>query len=565
MIEEMRATPDTREGKRRERLASKTAAGFMLASLLACSTSAPPKTTPAAAKAVSLPGFRVSVPETAGWQSAVEPSIRAVTFSKKWGGFGRWLTDEQRRSELIVTAFQVPIGHWSVTGEELRSFLKGEYLLSVASRQPGTWKSVELAGRTLQFMKSDEFIDGTEESTGLECLNDAPLFKESNLYGLYFPPDLERAHRYFEIYIRTTYIDSILHLHKDQDMPALEAVLRSLETVGPFEDMPGPSGALARAILAGDQEAANKAVGEGADVNAKLSDWPPLEIAAWCDRRDIAARLVRNESLAGIFSDEPALTPFLLALVAGRPEIAAALVDRGVRVEKSAEEQGHAPLAIAAAFADPGLVSRLLEKGAAVDVRTASGRTPLMLACESGSLESVKALVEAGAGLDLEAADGGTALLTAVDWGRREIMRLLLERGADINIQDVEGWSPLLVAIFQGDAALVDELVAGGADVDANVYATGETALVQALRSDNFEIARALIDAGANVNLRKDGQWTPLMVAVSKDRSDLVALMIEQGAELNAASDDQQTALKIAQSNGLTAMAGLLIKAGAKK
>ena len=155
--------------------------------------------------------------------------------------------------------------------------------------------------------------------------------------------------------------------------------------------------------------------------------------------------------------------------------------------------------------------------------------------------------------------------MTAVDWGRIEIMRLLLENGADIKIQDNEGWSCLLVAIFQGDAGLVGELIAAGADVDANVFATGRTALLQALEGDKLDIAGMLISSGANVNLHKDGQMTPLMVAAAKGRSDLVLLLIEKGADVNARTDDRKTALTIAESGGLTAIAEMLIRAGARK
>ena len=115
-----------------------------------------------------------------------------------------------------------------------------------------------------------------------------------------------------------------------------------------------------------------------------------------------------------------------------------------------------------------------------------------MFACESGSLECAQALIEAGAGLDLQAEDRRHRIMTAVDRAASRSMRLLLENGADIKIQDNEGWSCLLVAIFQGDAGLVGELIAAGAEVDANVFATGQTALLQALEGDKFDIARML-------------------------------------------------------------------------
>ena len=560
--------PDTHEGERRKGPASNPAAGFVLASLLACwmcSTATTPKSTPPVAKAISLPGFRVPPPPGKGWHGSTEPSIRTVTFWKKWGGLVRWLTDEMRRADIVVASHLVPLDQWSLAGDELTMFLKNEYAMAIGLGVTAAWTSGSVAGREFQYLKREGLIEATEEETDLDTLTEEPRFKQNGLFGLHFPPDLERRHLYFEISVRTTHIDTILPLHEDPARPLFEALVRGLEITGPFVETPGPAGALARAIVAGDSEAAFKAIDEGADVNVALPDWTPLDVAAACDRRDIAGMLVRDERLTGFFDDGTALTPFFLALVAGQPEIAAALLERGIRLEGEAKEGALAPLSMAAVLGYPGVVSRLIARGAGVDVRAMGGRTALMLACESGSLECAQALIEAGAGLDLVAGDGGTAVLTAVDWGRREIMRLLLESDADVTIQDDEGWSPLLVAIYQGDAGLVEELIAAGADVDANVYATGQTALLQALQGDKFEIARILIDSGANVNLRKEGQWTPLMVAVSKDRSDLVVLMIGNGADVNAGSDDQQTALRIAQGKDAAAMADLLVKAGAKK
>jgi len=511
-----------------------------------------------------MPGFRVAAPPGKGWEGLAERSIRTATFSKKWGGFMRELTDEQRRADIAVTALLVPPAQWSKEGKELVAFLKNENAIDAGPGVNSAWATLELAGRTIRYTKHDDFIDGTEESTGLDSATEEPQFKESRLCGLFFPPDLEGSNRYFEIIIRITSIDSVVKLHEDERLPLLKAVVEGLEIAGPFDDLAGPTGALARAVVAGDGEAMIKAVEEGADVNAELPDWSLFEVAAHCDRHDIAGLLDRDGGLAAVFADAKVLTPVLLALVADQPDLAALLIDKGART--GADPAGGPPLlAMAAGLRYPGLVTKLIESGADVDVRAVGGRTPLMFACESGSLECARILIEAGASLDLRAEDGGTALLTAVDWGRAEIMRLLLDSGAEINIQDNEGWSCLLVAIFQGDAGLVGELIAAGADVDANVFATGQTALLQALQGDKFEIARTLLAAGANASLHKDGQVTPLMVAAAKGQSDLVLFLIEKGADVNVRTDDRKTALAIAESSGQAAIVEMLIKAGAKK
>ncbi len=568
MVVEIKAMPHVREWVSRKRSASIAAAGIALLSALAsaaCSTAAAPKTAPPVSGLLRLPGFRVAPPPGGGWYGLAETSIRTASFSKKWGGFGRWLVNDQRRAEISVTALLVPPDQWALAGDELRAFLRNEYAMDLGVGVVSPWVTGEHAGRAYQYRTFEGLIDGSPESTGLETFLDDPEYKESDLFCLLFPPDLEQAHRYFDVSVRITSIEPSSPFQTKLERSLLEAIIGGLQIAGPFDDFPGPTGALARAVFAGDVEAALKAVDEGADVSAELPDWTPLEIAARSDRRDLADRLVREGGLAAIFGLDPPVTPFVLALVAGRPEIAVLLLERGAPPRTVAAAAGPVPIHWAAALGYHEVVGRLIARGADTDIRAVGGRTPLMFACESGSLECAQALIEAGASLDLQAEDGGTALMTAVDWGRREIMSLLLDGGANVNIQDGEGWSCLLVAIFQGDAGLVEKLIAAGADVDANVFATGQTALLQALEGDQFDIARMLIASGANVNLHKDGQVTPLMVAVAKNENGLVRLLIENGADVNARTDDQKTALTIAESGSQAALVEMLVKAGAKK
>jgi ankyrin repeat protein len=519
---------------------------------------------PRGRKVIDMFGYRLTVPRGGDWQAAGDRETGTVTFTKKWGGFLRWLTDEQRRAEIALTSIQVPFDMWSMSGQELTASLKDGYIKEVGIHSTWHWEVIDHGGRPLYYLRSEKFIDGDEESTGLGSLNDEPNYKESALYCLYFPPDLDKAHRYFEIFLRITSIDSILALHKDPERPTIEAIVDGLEIVAPLEDMPDPTGALFRAAAEGDREAVLKALERGADINADFPGLTPLALAASYDRRDIADLLIREESLTGAFDGGKALTPFLAALIADQPETAAVLLEKGGRMNED-PEKGFSALTLAAALDYPALVSLLVERGADVNVRTVGGKTPLMFAAGSEAVESAKVLLEKGAGVDIQASDGGTALMLAVDQDRREMTGLLLDHGADINVRDDNGWSSLLVAVWQGDAEVVDELIGGGADVNVNIYATGETALMMALQRGHFEIARTLIMAGADVNLRKDGQRTPLMVAVEKGQSELAALMIEKKADVNARTDDGQTALKIAKSNNQAPIVDLLIKAGAKK
>jgi len=546
--------------------AARAAFGLAVASLLIlsdCASTPAPETTPAASSVLTLPGFQV-VPPGRSWERRADPASRTARFAKKFGGPLRYFFDEQRRAEIEVTSRIVPPELWDSSGESLTSALKMLAVDGAGLDPAAAWTSRLRRGRRLEYALYADVISATGEELGLSSLSDEPEFKEFGLCALCYPDDLERTHRYLEISILITETAGLFRLHEDERLAFLDAIAGRLEFTGPFDLLPGPGGALARAILAGDAEAVRAALDSGAAVDAGLPDWTAFEIAAFCDRRDLAGLLGRSGGLAALLGDDAPVTPFLLALLAGRPEIAALVLDR-IAGPGGATVAGPPPLALAAGLGAASLVPGLIGRGAEVDARAAGGRTPLMLAAESGSVECVEALAKAGAGLDLRADDGGTALMTAVDWGRTDVMRMLLGAGAEVNVQDNEGWSCLLVAVFQGDAALVAELVAAGADVDANVFATGQTALLQAIEGDKFEIAGMLVDGGADVNRHKDGQPTPLMAATAKGPADLVRLLIGRGADVNVRTDDGRTALSIAEAGGRKDIVEILLKAGAKK
>ncbi len=529
-----------------------------------CTAAMAPRSIPRTPHVLSLPGFKVPPPSRRGWRGAEDRPSRTASFWKKYSGFFReWLEDEAYADILIKPLF-VPPALWTAAGEELLTALKSGYAGEAGLEPEAVWKRRSVQGRRVEYTTGRELTDLSADDIGLWTSGQAVKVRTKVLRGLYLPPDLERAHRYFEIWIGITELNYFLSFQEDLRLPLLGAVVKSLEAVEPFDDLPGPTGSLARAVLAGDAAAARQAVDAGADANAGLPDWTPLEIAALCDRRDLAGILDRDGGLAAVFGDQAALRPFLLALIADRPEIAAFLLDLGA-APGTGPPDGPPALALAAGLGYVEIVRKLLELGADVDARSHGGRTPLMLACESGAADCAEALIASGTDLDLQSEGGGTALHAAVDWGRDEIMRSLLANGADINIQDNEGWSCLHVAIFHGDAAIVGELIAAGADVDANVHSTGRTALIQALEDGKFDIARMLLDAGADVNRHKDGWTTPLMAAVARGRDDLVRSLIDKGAEVNVRADDGRTALSIAEAGGRQAIAEILLQAGAKK
>lgn len=98
-----------------------------------------------------------------------------------------------------------------------------------------------------------------------------------------------------------------------------------------------------------------------------------------------------------------------------------------------------------------------------------------------------------------------------------------------------------------------------------------DTALKSATFHGNAEIVRRLLNAGANVNIIKNKNWssmlfeelTALMIAANYGKADVIKLLIAAGANTNLQTKGGQTALMLASEKGDKEIVMLLLNAGA--
>ena len=70
--------------------------------------------------------------------------------------------------------------------------------------------------------------------------------------------------------------------------------------------------------------------------------------------------------------------------------------------------------------------------------------------------------------------------------------------------------------------------------------------LMVACRDGHANLARMLLDAGAELNLTDDDEWTALMFAASRGDAELVRMLLERGADPLRRDENGDTALQIA-------------------
>ena len=114
---------------------------------------------------------------------------------------------------------------------------------------------------------------------------------------------------------------------------------------------------------------------------------------------------------------------------------------------------------------------------------------------------------------------------------------------------DVNSNTLLYRALFDGRPENVALLLEHHADVDQmNSY--GDTPLMVAARAGELEIAQLLLRHGATVDFLKDNGWTPLKTASRYGRLDIVQYLIESGAAVDTSDSERWTPLLVASRHG---------------
>lgn len=388
----------------------------------------------------------------------------------------------------------------------------------------------------------------------------------------------------------------------------------------------GGDSALLEAARSAKLDMVELLIGAGARIDSPDANqrWTPLAWAVWwsCQQAGQPIRPNHEETVRALlaagadpnFRDKDGLTPFMMAAMLDRTELAdlllahgadpAAKDDEGRTAEAIASARGNRDvlrvvlehrtggafesLVDAVEAGDIGRVGELLDGGA--DPNENTGRPAIVWAAEAGDAAIVDLLLERGAAAEPKGYAGESPLAAAARLGHTAIARRLVAAGAKPNVLDSSDETPLNRAAEHGDVALAEALLAASAKVSAkgkfsneplltaashghgavvealiragaNVHAQKGRALVDAAGSGSVEAVRALLAAGVNVA----AAGAPALVrAVENGRQAVVALLVDAGVSPDVKTEYRLTALMHAAERGDMATVDTLIAAGAK-
>jgi ankyrin repeat protein len=341
---------------------------------------------------------------------------------------------------------------------------------------------------------------------------------------------------------------------------------------------------------------------------------------------------------AGFAGDKAGLTEELSeAAFNGNTSLCRALLGQGADADAK-DQEGYSALLRAASGHHYTTVALFLTSGADVNGKSKNGETALMYGVCGGDSKLLKLLLKRGADVNARDNEGATPLMWAVSkcdpharswkiegealagnqnelspkandrvvrglqasvmtWWRalkrlllpsepqEDVVRLLVENGAELNAKDKTGASALMKAIRSGSFAIARLLIAGGAQSNMTIAAAlgdkesvgrfigegsdvnekahgGLTPLEAAILFRRVEVAILLVEKGADVHQTHGSVGVPLLMAAAVGQVDLAKLFIENGANPNAAGGGGTTPLIVAATQGYTGMVRLLIAKG---
>ena len=214
--------------------------------------------------------------------------------------------------------------------------------------------------------------------------------------------------------------------------------------------------------------------------------------------------------------------------------IAGSVVATAQTPPTATERAGYAGLFAAAARGDAVEITRLVAAGADVKARDGNERTPLHVAAYASQLAAMRALVAAGADPNALEGDRYDIVTIAAVANDSATLALSLELGCSAkNVTSRYDGTALIAAAHLGHVEVVRVLIRAGAPLD-HVNNLGWTALIESIVLGNggarhTAIVKALVDAGANVNLADGSATTPLQLARRRNYAEMAAILEKAG------------------------------------
>jgi len=202
----------------------------------------------------------------------------------------------------------------------------------------------------------------------------------------------------------------------------------------------------------------------------------------------------------------------------------------------------------------------------AAELRAYAG---LHAAAARGDVAEIERRIAAGE--DKEAVDGRqrTPLHVAVYQRQHDAARALIRLSADPNRLEIDRYDIITIAAVANDVPMLKLAIEGGGNPKAITSRFDGTALIAAAHLGLVEVVRTLIAAKAPLDHVNNLGWTALIESIvlgdgGMNHTETLRALVEAGADVNIPDRSGATPLRLAKARNYLMMVTILEGAGAK-
>lgn len=190
-------------------------------------------------------------------------------------------------------------------------------------------------------------------------------------------------------------------------------------------------------------------------------------------------------------------------------------------------------------------------------------------AAAKGDVAEIESLIKDGEKPNIQDSKSRTPLHVAAYLKQHAAARALLKSGANPNALEIDRYDVVTIAAVANDLEMLKIALEGGASAKNITSRYDGTALIAAAHLGHVDAVKMLIAARAPLNHVNNLGWTALMEAIvlgngGTNHVATVRALVEAGADVNVADRQGQTPLQHARRRGYTEMARILENAGAR-
>ena len=256
-------------------------------------------------------------------------------------------------------------------------------------------------------------------------------------------------------------------------------------------------------------------------------------------------------------------TALQAAAYGGHMAVIRLLLEKGANINGGENDPLGSALLVAVHRDHEEVVQLLINYGADINAQTGKHGTALDVAAVEEKENLVSLLLLNGASVSTQPFQNGSLLFRSAQTGNEKVLRLLAENGAMFNIERNEYDMALELAVTQSNEELLKLLLQEKTFAALPVRPNLNKGLRVAVGAENENIARLLVERGADINADDNWLGTVLQAAVATGNLGIVAFLLEMGADINARSKEYGSALHAAISNCDEIMVEMLLELGA--